>query len=228
MWACQATVLFKHIDEGFIRRGAAELVIMEIKVGTSSPYMPSTIHECTHHRNSSKEALHIERTHDKAQCRSAGDSHRCASIHLQLDRLFILWQIKKRLFTTSSQEATANSGLGKDNFMDSHAQVVTPLETMESFDSEIQLLARNKLVMSFRLCRTARLDLASAWNEQRSVSHSTTAPMSSTACVSARGTFQKTGRKSPRSGFSWVTNLPKFQLVPLNVTNSEYRTPTTV
>ena len=108
------------------------------------------------------------------------------------------------------------------------AQVVTPLETMESFDSETQLLARNKVVMSFRLRRTARLDLASAWNAQRSVSHSTTAPMSSTACVSARGTSQKTGRKPPRSGFSWMTNLPKFQPVPLNVTNSGYRAPTTV
>ena len=39
---------------------------------------------------------------------------------------------------------------------------------------------------------------------------------------------QKTGRKPPRCGLSWVTNLPKFQLVPLNVTNSGYRTPTTV
>ena len=43
-----------------------------------------------------------------------------------------------------------------------------------------------------------------------------------------RGTSQKIGRKPPRCGLSWVTNLPKFQLVPLNVTNSGYRTPTTV
>ena len=79
--------------------------------------------------------------------------------------------------------------------------VVTPLETMESLDAETQLLARNRLVMSFRLCRTAKLDLASAWKAQRSVTHSTTAPMSSTACVSARGTSQKTGRKPFASVF---------------------------
>ena len=41
------------------------------------------------------------------------------------------------------------------------AQVVTPLETMESLEEDTQLLARNKLVMSLRLCSTARLDLAS-------------------------------------------------------------------
>ena len=35
--------------------------------------------------------------------------------------------------------------------------------------------------MSFRLCNTAKLDLASALKEHRSVSHSTPAPMSSTA-----------------------------------------------
>ena len=80
-------------------------------------------------------------------------------------------------------------------------------DSLESWDSETQLLARNELVMSFRLCRTARLDLASAWKSQRSVSHSTTPPMSFTAFVSARGTFQKTGRKPPRCGLSWVTKL---------------------
>ena len=53
--------------------------------------------------------------------------------------------------------------------------------------------------------RTAKLDLTAAWKSKRSVSHSTTAPMSSTACVSARGTSQKTGRKPPRCGLSWVT-----------------------
>ena len=52
--------------------------------------------------------------------------------------------------------------------------------------------------------------------------------MSSTACVSARRTSQKIGRKPPRCGLSWGTNLPKFQFVPLNVTNSGYLTPTTV
>ena len=87
------------------------------------------------------------------------------------------------------------------------AQVVTPLETIESWDPETQLLARNRLVISLRLCRTAKLDLASARKSQSSVSQSTTAPMSSTACVSARGTSQKIGRKPPRCGLSWGTNL---------------------
>ena len=99
---------------------------------------------------------------------------------------------------------------------------------MESREEETQLLARNRLVISLRLCRTAKLDLASAWNSQRSVNQSTTAPMSSTACVLARGTSQKIGRKPPRCGLSWGTYLPNFQLVPLNVTNSGYLTPTTV
>ena len=57
------------------------------------------------------------------------------------------------------------------------AQVVTPLETMESWEAETQLLARNRLVISLRLCRTAKLDLASARNSHRSVSQSTTAPI---------------------------------------------------
>ena len=69
----------------------------------------------------------------------------------------------------------------------------------ESWDEETQLLARNRLVISLRLCRTAKLDLASARKSQRSVSQSATAP--------------------PRCGLSWGTNL-KFQFVPLNVTNS--------
>ena len=47
MWTRQATVLFKHIDEGFIRRRARKLMIMKIEVGTSSPDMPSSIHERT-------------------------------------------------------------------------------------------------------------------------------------------------------------------------------------
>ena len=38
--------------------------------------------------------------------------------------------------------------------------------------------------------------------------HSTTAPMSPTACPSARGTSYQTGRN--RRGLSFVTNLPKF------------------
>ena len=49
------------------------------------------------------------------------------------------------------------------------AQVVTPLETMESFDSETQLLARNKVVMSFRLRRTARLAFCKPFNNSSNV-----------------------------------------------------------
>ena len=90
------------------------------------------------------------------------------------------------------------------------AQEVTPLETIESWEEDSPLLARNRLFISLRLCRTAKLDLASAWNSQRSVNQSTTAPMSSTACMLARGTSQKIGRKSPRCGLSWGTYLPNF------------------
>ena len=123
------------------------------------------------------------------------------------------WPIKTKGLMTVRASSVHGTG-GKKR------AVMTPLETIESLDSETQLLARNKLVISFRLCRTAKLDLASAWKAHRSVSHSTTAPMSSTSCVSARRRSQKTGRKPPRVGFSWLTNLPNFQLVPLNVTNS--------
>ena len=55
-------------------------MIMQIEVGTSSPHMPSSIHERTHHRSSSKKALHIERAHDEAKCPSPGDSHCCTSV----------------------------------------------------------------------------------------------------------------------------------------------------
>ena len=148
MRACQATVLFEHINEGFIRRGVAK---------------------GTHHRSSSKEALHIERTHDKAQCPSPADSHRSTSVRLlQLDcssctksrNDFLRPPVRKPTLVWARTTVWAVMP----------AQVVTPLETMESFDSETQLLARNRVVMSFRLCKTAKLDLASAWNEQRSVS----------------------------------------------------------
>ena len=74
--------------------------------------------------------------------------------------------------------------------------------------------------MVFRLCKTARLDFASAWKVCKSESHSMTAPMSPTACPSARGTSQKTGRKPPRRGLSLVTNLPKFHPSAECVTSS--------
>ena len=81
---------------------------------------------------------------------------------------------------------------------------------------------------SLRLCSTARLDLAPGWKSQRSSNQSTTAPMSSTACMLARGTSQKIGRKPPGSGLSCWTYLPNFHCVPLKVTSSGYLTPTTV
>ena len=37
-----------------------KVVIMQKEVGMSGPHMPSSIHERTHHRSSTKEALHIE------------------------------------------------------------------------------------------------------------------------------------------------------------------------
>ena len=57
--AWQVTVLFNHINEGLIWR-ARKLIIMKIKVGTSSPNLPSTIHERAHHRSSSKKAFRVQ------------------------------------------------------------------------------------------------------------------------------------------------------------------------
>ena len=61
----------------------------KIKVGTSSPNVPSSIHERTHHRSSSKEALHVKWAHDKAECPSPGDSNRSTCIRFfKLNHLF--------------------------------------------------------------------------------------------------------------------------------------------
>ena len=94
---------------------------MQIEMGTSSPHVPGSIHERTHHRSSSKEALHIQWAHDKAKCPSPGDSHRSTSVRFL--HLFIFWESEKRPFATSSQET--NSGLGKDNCMGCHASTGT-------------------------------------------------------------------------------------------------------
>ena len=77
VWTRQATVLFKHIDEGLIWRRARKLMIMKIEVGMASPNMPSSIHERTHHRSCSKETLHVKWTHDEAKCSSprGSDGH---------------------------------------------------------------------------------------------------------------------------------------------------------
>ena len=94
-------------------------MIMKIKEGTSSPYMPSSIHERTYHRSSTKEVFHAKWAHDKAKCSSSGNSNSRTSIHLlKLHHLFILRQSEKILFAASCQKT--NSGLGKNNCMSCH------------------------------------------------------------------------------------------------------------
>ena len=185
--------------------------------------MPSSIHERTHHRSSSKEALHIERAYDKAI-------------------LALVIATVARACASSSWTVCSSCGRSRNNFLRPPvrkptlvwaritvwavmpAQVVTPLETMESLDLETQL-ARNKLVMSFRLCRTA---LASAWKAQRSVSHSTTAPTFSTACVSARG-IPKDREEAPSHRFVMDVKLTKVPTYPIECDQTQgQRTPTTV
>ena len=84
---------------------------------------------------------------------------------------------------------------------------------MESLEDDTQLLARNKLVMSLRLCSTARLDLASGWKSDRSKCQSTTAPMSSTACMLARGTSSKIGRNQRAFLLNVLAKLPLCAIV---------------
>ena len=83
-----------------------------------------------------------------------------------------------------------------------------PWDTMKSFHSEAQLLARK---ISFLLCNTAKLDLASALKEQRSVSHSNCTNILNCMRVSTR--YIPEYRKEPSTNcFSSVTcqssNLP--------------------
>ena len=106
------------------------------------------------------------------------------------------------------------------------AQVVTPLETMESWEEETQLLARNRLVISLRLCRTqAGLGISTELTSFcQPVYHRSN--VLDGMRVGSRDIPKD--RRPPRCGLSGGTNLPKFQFVPLNVTNSGYLTPTTV
>ena len=174
--------------------------------------MPSSIHERTHHRSSSNEALHIERAHDKAKCPSPGDSHRCTSVRfLHLKTVCSSCGRSRNDFLRPPVRKPTLVWARITVWAVMPAQVVTPLETMESLDSETQLLAQNKLVMSFRLCRTAKLDLASAWKAQRSVSHSTTAPMSSTACVG----HPKDREEAPSHRFFMGHKLAKVPTCPI-------------
>ena len=132
------------------------------------------LHDC-HCRYDERSTVQKKQwTHDKAKCRN---SNRRPSIRfLKLHHLFCLRaELPVRKPTLVWARMTVWAVMP--------AQVVTPLETTESWDPEAPLLARNRLVLSLRLCRTAKLDLASARKSQRSVSQSTTAPMSSTACV---------------------------------------------
>ena len=108
------------------------------------------------------------------------------------------------------------------------AHVVTPRETTAPWASDTQLLALKWVTISFWLCRTAKLDLASRVYLNWTRSQSTTAPMSTTACRLVRGTSQKTGKKPPLRSSSGGTNLPKLQPVAVVDTNSGYLTPMTV
>ena len=216
MWASQATVLFKHINEGLIWRRARKLIIMKIKVGTSSPHVPSSIHERTHHRSSSEAFM------------SSGPMIRQSALALVIATV-------AQAYASSSWTICSSSGRARKYFLRPPvrkptlvwarmtvwavmpAQVVTPLETMESWDSETKLLDGTD--WSYRYdCAGLGISMENTAFSQPVYNRS----KSSTACVSARGTSQKIGRKPPRCGISWVTNLPKFQLVPLNVTNSGF------
>ena len=80
--------------------------------------MSSSIHERTHHRSSSKEALLIERTHDKAKCPALV----IASVRAYA---FSSWTVcsscgrSRNDFLRPPEET--NSGLSKDNCMGCHA-----------------------------------------------------------------------------------------------------------
>ena len=116
----QATVLFEHINECLIWRRAGELLIMKIKMGMSSPDVPSSIHKCTHHRSCAQKAFHVKGTHDETECSSPGNGNSSPSISfLKLHHLFIFRQSKK-VFLAASREET-NFGLGKQNRMGRHA-----------------------------------------------------------------------------------------------------------
>ena len=66
----------------------------------------------------------------------------------------------------------------------------------------------------------AKLDLASCRNLLVADSHSTTAPMSPTACIFDWGTSQNSGKNPPRGGSCSVTNLPNRQPVGVGSTSS--------
>ena len=107
---------------------------------------------------------------------------------LQLHRLFLLREITKTLLASFCQKA--NSCLRNNDCVSCHASTRrdSSEDKTESIELVTQQLALNKLTMSLRLCSIAKLDLASGRNLLVADSHSTTVPMSPTACIFDWGT----------------------------------------
>ena len=92
--------------------------------------------------------------------------------------------------------------LGK-NYWNSHASTGGNSSRQWSLSIQRPRLARNKVVMLFQVCRTAGLDLASALNAQRSVSHSTTANVLNNMHVSTWNIPEN--REEATSHWTWPT-----------------------
>ena len=133
---------------------------MKIKVGLALPDMPSTIHEC---------ALVAA---PKRPFMSRGPMMRQSDLALVMATAALACASSSCTicsFSDSSRKDFLRPPVRNPTLVWARrtvwavipAQVVTPMETMESLEEDTQLLARNKLVMSLRLCSTARLDLAS-------------------------------------------------------------------
>ena len=123
----------------------------------------------------------------------------------------------KKKFTTSSQEA--DSGLGKNNCMGSHVSTGgdssgnngvfrfrDPVTGTKQGGHVIPIVQNSQVGLGISIERAA---FCKPFNNSSNVLN----------CMRV-STFQKTGKKPPRSGFSWVTNLPEFQSVPLDVTKT--------
>ena len=108
------------------------------------------------------------------------------------------------------------------------AHVVTPLETMESWDEDTQLLARKQIghIIAIVQDSQARLGISTELTPFSQPINNRSNVLNSMRVCSWN--VPKNGEEATSLRPLWGTNLPKFQLVPLNVTNSGYRTPTTV
>ena len=131
------------------------------------------------------------------------------------------------LFAASRQEA--NSGLGKDNRMSCHAG------TSGDPSGDIGVLGRRDPIAGpeqighiIAIVQDGQVGLGISTELTTFCQPVYSRSNVLDRCVLARGTSQKIGRKPPPCGLSWGTNSPKFQLVPLNVTNSGYLTPNSV